>query len=626
MDFDGAVIQQQSIYRDTAHSPSPLGYDEDATDYVKWQGSQTACSALNQLIKSSTNDPNVPKEVSTSRGERFSKKDASHSITKTVRGFTGWQREPSFDQIPGFSLLSTNDNHPSLPQYNSQASSSRATRPPHSRPRPSLARARSPSIPPDVTNLDLPIPFLDKSNPSSFLDMLKGVSARLDENVGVKPGRSVGGSNTTIRATKRVRGATSELQAGRPKRSRASAPGNPLGDSVRPFDKGKRRAVSSTEAMGDGAADSHSSMSELPFPLRSSVGPSRRIIDDYASTSMDDAKSKPGDTSISRPPSDSVDPFSFKTLSQTKMPPPPAPPIKHPTPDPPPRHIPPKVAVMTPSTNPPIQQQQPRSNLRPQSIAADSKSAKSDPGPRFHPLLLEQQTKASLSSSTSSCSASSRSQSYASKPQVPAISTTIPPAKPNLNYKPKISPTEPSWPPSSTPKLPSSQSSRPPALGMRRTHTFPSSGMATSLKTTGALPIRQKAFKPPLLSASQPSSQASASQQQQQPPRSKLAYDYDAAMQAGPGGSNGSASSDSLRGSATSSSGSSSRRASSTPSSSASNRDNSSSSKTAPTPVPESDVDDALPEPLDGDGDSSFGDMSFDLDADALEETMRMYD
>ncbi|KAF8184842.1 hypothetical protein BJ912DRAFT_496368 [Pholiota molesta] len=606
MDFDGAAIQQQTIYRDTTHSPSPLGYDEDSTDYVKWQGSQTACSALNQLIKSSTNDPNVPKEVSTSRG---------------------WQREPSFDQIPGFSLLSTNDNHPSLPQYNSQASSSRATRPPHSRPRPSLARARSPTIPPDVTNFDLPIPFLDKSNPSSFMDMLKGVSARLDENVGVKPGRSVGGPNTTIRPTKRVRGTTSELQAGRPKRSRASAPGNPLGDSARPVDKGKRRAVSSTEAMGDGAADSHSSMSELPFPLRSSVGPSRHVIDDYASTSMDGAKSNPGSTSISRPPSDSVDPFSFKTLSQTKMPPPPAPPIKHPTPDPPPRHIPPKVAVITPSTNPPIQQQQPRSDLRQQSTAADFKSAKSDSGPRFHPLLLEQQTKASLSLSTSSCSASSRPQSYASKPQVPAISTTIPPAKPNLNYKPKISPTELSLPPSSTPKPPSSQSSRPPALGMRRTHTFPSSGMATSLKTTGALPVRQKAFKPPLLSASQPSSQASASQQQQQqPPRSKLAYDYDAAMHAGPGGSNGSASSDSLRGSATSSSGSSSRRASSTPSSSASNRDNSSSSKPAPTPVPESDVDDALPEPLDGDGDSSFGDMSFDLDADALEETMRMYD
>lgn len=74
MDFDGAVIQQQSTHRDTAHSLSPLGYDEDSTDYVKWQGSQTTCSALNQLIKSSTNDPNVPKEVSTSRGERFQAK------------------------------------------------------------------------------------------------------------------------------------------------------------------------------------------------------------------------------------------------------------------------------------------------------------------------------------------------------------------------------------------------------------------------------------------------------------------------------------------------------------------------------------------------------------------------
>ena len=31
-----------------------------------------------------------------------------------------------------------------------------------------------------------------------------------------------------------------------------------------------------------------------------------------------------------------------------------------------------------------------------------------------------------------------------------------------------------------------------------------------------------------------------------------------------------------------------------------------------------------IPEPLDGDADSPFGDMSFDMDA--LEETMKMYD
>lgn len=40
-------------------SPTPLYVDDpedddSGTDYVKWQGSQTTCSALNQLIRSST--------------------------------------------------------------------------------------------------------------------------------------------------------------------------------------------------------------------------------------------------------------------------------------------------------------------------------------------------------------------------------------------------------------------------------------------------------------------------------------------------------------------------------------------------------------------------------------------
>ncbi|KAF9476235.1 hypothetical protein BDN70DRAFT_923422 [Pholiota conissans] len=600
MDINGTLSREPPSPLDVPYFLSPPQNEEDSTDYVKWQGSQTTCSALNQLIKSSANESNVATVVSTSRG---------------------WQRQPSFDQIPGFSLLSTNDN----PQAYSQApscSSSKSIRPSHSRPRPSLSRPRSPTKPPNASNVDLPIPLLDKSNPAAFLNILKGVSARIDENVGVKPARGIG-SSSGERGAKRVRSVTSELQAGRPKKSRTSASVGPSVGSARPLSKGKQRAISA----GGVADDDQSSMSELPFPLRPDI-----VEPKLASLDTESSKSRVGSMSVFQPQSDSGPPPALKRPSQAIMPPPPPPPTKHPTARPSSHAISPAFPSSSTTSIQPI-----RSDMRQQSTSASSKPPKPDPVPRYHPLLLEQQKKASSSSSSTS-----KPPANSSKLPPPSISTREPSPKPNVNPR-RTSPMDSV--PSSTPKPTSSQSSRPPALGMRRTHTTASSGLATSLQTTGTLPTRQKAFKPPLLGSSQSAAKAPASQQQQ----NKAPYAPFKCNNA-PGGSNGSTSSESSRGSSTSASSSLTRSSSFTSKHVSSSASPSSGSSAAasplrrsntlpnaefkgaqaaapsdkPPPQSKSDVS-SLPEPLDGDADSSFGDMMM-FDLDALEETMKMYD
>lgn len=140
---------------------------------------------------------------------------------------------------------------------------------------------------------------------------------------------------------------------------------------------------------------------------------------------------------------------------------------------------------------------------------------------------------------------------------------------------------------------------RPPALGMRRTHSM----IATSLTANAPLPTRQKAFKPPLRPQTRPHLQT---QSQLRPPQSQSLHPAIRNVEKdkmhpvktesgtshwGQGGHNKEA--PNYRPSTLS-------------------KANRSSTEAEPDSNP------------DADADSSFGDMSFDIDA--LEETMRMYD
>lgn len=140
---------------------------------------------------------------------------------------------------------------------------------------------------------------------------------------------------------------------------------------------------------------------------------------------------------------------------------------------------------------------------------------------------------------------------------------------------------------------------RPPALGMRRTHSM----IATSLTANAPLPTRQKAFKPPLRPQTRPHLQT---QSQLRPPQSQSLHPAIRNVEKdkmhpvktesgtshwGQGGHNKEA--PDYRPSTLS-------------------KANRSSTEAEPDSNP------------DADADSSFGDMSFDIDA--LEETMRMYD
>jgi len=60
MDYNSATVDAIPTY---TFSSTP----EDVEDHVRWQGSQTACQALNQLIKSSSHA--ATEDVGTSRGE-----------------------------------------------------------------------------------------------------------------------------------------------------------------------------------------------------------------------------------------------------------------------------------------------------------------------------------------------------------------------------------------------------------------------------------------------------------------------------------------------------------------------------------------------------------------------------
>ena len=132
----------------------------------------------------------------------------------------GWQRQPSFDQIPEFSLLSTNDgpstsfgsssklsssSSSSKPSSSRSSSSKPSSRPPRSRPRPSETKSR-PSTKPISTNPEDSSAPLNKTNPEQLLDVIKGMKTHVAQKAGVVHPRrnSTAGSVASSSSSTRV--------------------------------------------------------------------------------------------------------------------------------------------------------------------------------------------------------------------------------------------------------------------------------------------------------------------------------------------------------------------------------------------------------------------------------------
>ncbi|KAF5309055.1 hypothetical protein D9619_013589 [Psilocybe cf. subviscida] len=496
MDF---LLPSQAMAATGMILPPTTTQQYDAEDHVMWQSSQS-----------------------------IALKDLLHTPDEEVRTSRGWQREPSFDQIPGFSRLSTSDA--STPSNARQAPV---------RPR----RAQSPSILATSSKPELPV----KADPIQFLHLMKDVSARLDQNVPVRPRSTLGPERT--RTDRKTRSSATPFPPSRPaKRSRIEALRSEEPDGGVPtIDKGKGKAQPA----------------EIASP-----GPSQDF-----------------------------------TLSQIQMPPPPGPSSK--------RHF---TSPLPSTTLVPAKQHQ--QSLPPKQPRLPPES----PVPSVH----------------------------LAKPQVPRAQTSAPkppavdrPPEVAQDRRPAHASTIPASTHSVTPQPPSASQSaaRPPSLGMRRTNTFP---MATSLQKNSALPTRQKGFKPPLLSGSQPQ----PSSQQKVPTSNSIRPTVctgvlSRSSSESPSASSSFSSNSTSTSTATNSVSSSSRstRSSASPApfeysakkaaaakSSAARLASIRNSLSEPIDIVDDDTVDLLPEPLDGDPDSSFGDMSFDIDADALEATMRLYD
>lgn len=572
----------------------------------------------------------------------------------------GWQRVSSYDQASSANSTGRHDttSNSSLLSSHSRPSSSKpsSSSRPHSRAR--LSEARAPA--PDITNLSNPL--FNKTNPMQFLDIMKGVSARLDENAGVRPRKEFnpGSGPSSSRAKKRTRGVSlggaSESQAGKAthgmvKKGRV--------DEIRTsdtltWDEGRERgrAMSEDEAldseMRGRGLQTHSSLPDMP--CRSDLRRASKDVsfmdvderDDDAMVVEDSSRSAVSLSSNHGYPD--TRPFA-RTRSQTEMPPPPlfaCDSFVH--------------KQRQPAADPSHQQSNAQSTSTPLAVSRYSnsmnkpqtshpppqqpqinhsvKQRKPNAIPKLHPLLYQKPATTRVSSSSTATSA----------PQVRPQHHPAPiPVSDGLDLKP---------PPSSiTPMFSSTPSSRPPPLGMRRNHTFPSrtsSSLAvqqesSSSLTGGQLPQRQ-GFKSPLLSLSQPQPQAQTySLSQPKANANIIVVESDSTMATSRKVSLSSTdnhgfntvahTSTALRSSSSSLDSSTSFRSTPPTTSSASSCSHSHSSNSSGyssskksnqgmAQQPQELV--VLPEPLDGDADSSFGDMSFDMDA--LEETMKMYD
>ena len=550
---------------------------------------------------------------------------------------SGWQRVSSYDQLSSIlsaghhdaarsSLLSSH----SRPFSSKPSSSSR----PHSRAR--LSEARIPA--PDITNLDLPL--FNKTDPMQFLDIMKGVSARLDENAGVRPrkGKEFNPGASSSRAKKRTRGVslggTSELPGNASRGIAKKGRIDELRTSTWDEGKGKGRAMFEDEGLNSEVRgrglQAHSSLPEIPS--RSDLKRSLSSKD----VSLMDVDDKDVEHAVLSSSNHGYPDTTFaRTLSQTEMPPPPFPcdsfaqEQRQPTTDTPHQQSNNISSISTPVSRHSNSINKPQSLYPPPPTNYSIKQRKPDAIPRLHPLLYHKPATTKVSSTSVVTSA----------PQVQPQHHPAPiPTSEGLNLKPPSS--------SFTPLFTSTPSSRPPPLGMRRNHTFPSRTSSSSSIVQqepssltgggGQLPQRQKGFKPPLLSLSQPQAQTQTHSLSRVKANtnvivlesgSTIATSKKVSSQNLPEASstdNHGFNTTTNTSMALRSSTSSLNSLTSSPTTSSDSSVYSKSNKCNQGTAQQPQASDVIPEPLDGDADSSFGDMSFDMDA--LEETMKMYD
>jgi hypothetical protein len=479
---------------------------------------------------------------------------------------------------------------------------------------------------------------------------MKGVSARLDENAGVRPRKDLNlgaASSSSSRTKKRTRGlsfgGTSELQSGKStsvilKKGRLDE----LRTSTQDEGKGKGRATSEDECLDSEVRSGRGLQAHSSLPdMHSRLNVKRSLSSkDVSFMDVDDKDDDMDAEHVSRSAvSSSFDDGYERTLSQKEMPPPPllsydcftnkqrqlaaADAPSTPTPLAISRH---SNSINKPQTSYPPPQQAPNNYF--------IKQRRPDAIPKMHPLLYHKPIATKVSSSPkATCTPQAQ-------PQLQPQPTSTPiPVSEGLNLKPTSSPLMPLF--SSTP------SSRPPPLGMRRNHTFPSrtpssSSVRQETGSRGQLPQRQKGFKPPLLSLSQP--QAGTQSRTHDPPLAKENTDNVVALEPGstiatrkkaPSSQNSPEAAPSMALQSSTSSSSSSESSASFQSATSSTTPSHSQSHSLMDLDNDDDcsklnksnqgmIERFAPELPDGDTDSSFGDMSFDMDA--LEETMKMYD
>ncbi|KAF5354204.1 hypothetical protein D9756_007023 [Leucocoprinus leucothites] len=514
-----------------------------ASDSVEWQGSQTACAALDSLLSEATfvsdfqSSRDFAKETSRNH---FNGTSFAHASTSSSGS------SHSFAIAEGSSRQVVNDTRSSRSSaLNNQSPASSWSGSSDHR-----ARQSRPSASPAVDAQ----PVVD---PDQFLSMLKGISQRIDG--GIRSDAST--SRDSLRR--------------RPPSKRIASSSGPSGKRAKHdvLVNSSIRSVSESSGKGKGReVGAWSCTSTNTDPL---VG-----------SSVGRPKSRNGQSGGTISNAMEVDPPSS---SCEIMPPPPVPPLKA---------KPPAVASSfihslanrTRKSYRPLLPSGPASQPKLSSQSRDPPSTPTCPSapsstPKLHPLLdterkkrrlkLERTISASLASSPAESSSTSNSSL-----QIDSPAPTVHRHQSNRH---------------NLRTLPLSQNrvvgnaSRLPPLGMRRTHTFPSTPHKPSIagvEPKASLPTKQKSFRPPVLSSSQP------------PPSTP---------------------------SATSSS------RSTVPSSHSSER-TFASSKTSPptstdTPSAKSGDEEMEDLPPSSDADISFGDaISLDVDMDALEETMRKYD
>ena len=473
---------------------------------------------------------------------------------------------------------------------------------------------------------------------------MKGVSARLDENAGVRPRKdlNLAAASSSSRTRKRTRGlsfgGSSELQSG--KTSCGTLKKGRVDElCTRDEGTGKERASSEEEGL-DSEVRGRGLQAHSSLPDMHSRSDLKRSLSSKDVNFMD-VDNKEDDIDTPQVSQSTVSPSSDhgypRTISQTEMPPPPLPfahKQRHPTAADPPSTLTPLAdsrhsnSINKPQTSY-LPSQQPPTNY-------SVKQRKPDAVPKMHPLLYHKPATTKVSSSpktTSTLQAQPQPQpQHLSKPK---------PASEGVNLKPTSSPLMPLF--TSTP------SSRPPALGMRRNHTFPSRAPSSSsvrqdssslTSSRGQIPHRQKGFKPPLLSSSQP--QTGTQSQLHDPPRVKtntnnnvivvepvstIATSKKEVSSTNSPSSTPTNTSMALQSSTSSSSDSSASFHSATSSvslHSQSHPQDDASGCSRLNKCNQGMTEHVGPVPPDGDTDSSFGDLSFDMDA--LEETMKMYD